>query len=51
MNEAPRPASVTIDKRDRAIVAQPQTKLMDDEPLKTLDQLIDQSSAPAFSQS
>ena len=45
MNEAPRPASVTIDKRDRAIVAQPQTKLMDDEPLKTLDQLINQNAS------
>ena len=45
MNTATGPATVTIEKRQHALVAQPQTKLMDDEPLKTLDRLIEQNSA------
>src|SRR5258708_7323812 len=44
MNNPSNPALVTIEKREHAIVAQPQTKMMDDEPLKTLDRLIDQNA-------
>jgi len=44
MNNASNPLSVAIEKREQAIIAQPQAKMLDDEPLKSLDRLIDQNA-------
>ena len=47
MSEAPaaKPITITIENTDRAIIARPQMKLMDDEALKTLMRLVDEAAA------
>jgi anti-anti-sigma factor len=44
MSDTPAATSITIEKTDRAIIAKPQKKMMDDAELKTLSRLIDEAS-------
>jgi anti-anti-sigma factor len=45
MSDAPAAKPITIENTDRAIVARPQMKLMDDDALKTLTRLVDDAAA------
>ena len=44
MSDTPSTTPITIESSDRAIVARPQAKMMDDNALKRLGQLIDDAS-------
>lgn len=45
MSEQPNASAITIQTRERAVIATPHLKMIDDEALKTLGRLIDESMA------
>jgi anti-sigma B factor antagonist len=45
MSDAPAAKPVTIENTDRAIIATPQMKLMDDDAIKALTRLVDDAAA------
>lgn len=47
MSETSRAKPIAVEKSDRAIVAQPQAKMMDDETLHAMIRLVDDASAEA----
>jgi anti-sigma B factor antagonist len=46
MSDAPEATPFTIEKRDVAVIARPELSMIDEDELKTLIQLIDQSAGP-----